>query len=420
MQSSLDIYTAKWIIPITGEVIENGAVVSFNNKILDLGKKKDMLSIYHGKITKLDDAIICPGLINAHCHLELSYLKGRITSSNKFSEWLKEVISKKEIPDSSLIAFNAKEMKKKGICAVIDIGNDPFWLTLSSLSELNPQKPNINYFIHLNEIIDPKGRLANAIPFIPELNTDLNEYEKDFTLGITPHAPYTVHPETIIAIKKISTGNTINSVHLGESIEENELFLNGSGDFVGLLELRGHWPLSYIPSNCSSTKHLDNICFLDKSTLCVHCIHLNEEDIQILRKNNVSIAICPRSNMLLAGKIADINMILKNQINLCLGTDSLASNDKLSIFAEMSSLASNFPEIDPAKILYMATMGGAKAMKLNDKIGSIEKGKDNCIFAFYPGLKIDKVSEAVEYLVMNADNQLDLTKNSCLMWLNEY
>jgi len=420
MQSSLDIYTARWITPVTSEIIENGAVVVFNNKILDLGKKKEILSVYHGKITNLDDAIICPGLVNAHCHLELSYMKGRIMPSRKFSEWLKQVISKKEMPDRALIAFNMKEMKKKGICAVIDTGNDPFWLNLSSLFEVNPQRPNINYFIHLNEIIDPKGRLANAIPFIPELNTDLNEYEKDFVLGITPHAPYTVHPDTFKAIKKISTGNIINSVHLGESIEENELFLNGAGDLVEILKLRGHWPLSYIPSHCSSTKHLDNLSLLDENTLCVHCIQLSEEDIAILKKNNVSVVICPRSNMLLAGKMADIKSILKNQINICLGTDSLASNDKLSVFAEMASFSTNFPEITPDKVLYMATMGGAKAMKLDDKIGSIEKGKDNCIFAFYPGLKIDKAIEAMEYLVMNGDNQLDLTKNSCLVWLNEY
>ncbi len=420
MQSSLEIYTAKWIIPVTSEIIENGAVVVFNNKILDVGKKKEILSVYHGKITSFDDAIICPGLINAHCHIELSYLKGRISASNKFSEWLKEVISKKELPDRALISFNMKLMKKKGICAVIDIGNDPFWLTLASLSEINPQKPNINYFIHLNEIIDPKGRLANAIPFIPELNTDLNEYEKDFTIGITPHAPYTVHPETFKAIKKISTGNTISSVHLAESGGENELFLNGTGDLVELLELRGHWPLSYLPANCSTTKYLDKLSFFDANTLCVHCIHVSDTDIQILKNNNVSIVVCPRSNMLLSGKIADIDNILKNQINISIGTDSLASNDKLSIFAEMSSLSSNFPEIDPEIILYMATMGGAKAMKLSDKIGSIEKGKDNCIFAFYPGLKINKAHKAVEYLVKNGENQLDMTKNTCLIWLHEY
>lgn len=368
--NDLIIHRAKWVVPVTSPIIEDGAIAVFHDKIVAVGASKDIFSRFHGKIMDHGSAILCPGLVNCHTHLELSVLHMRLSPTGSFTRWVTNMLEAaqniSEQDKKEAIKKTLAELKNNGTIALGDVGN-----TITPVSFLSASSINSLFF---HEIICLKEQDK---PDITGLYQRLTTLQNDtVSATITPHACYSVFPQLIIDIKQICKQNKKPfSIHVAESEEEMEFLATGKGPMQTFLEKRGKWPLEFEIPKTSPIRYLHKLGVLDTNTICIHCVHLDEEDLAILSSSGATACLCPRSNLFLGSGIPPVSKLVAQNIPFALGTDSLASNDKLSIFAEMASLARLAPEIPSEMIFEAATMGGAKALKLHDRIGSLEPNK---------------------------------------------
>lgn len=370
--SGLVIHRAKWVVPVTSSVIEDGAVAVFHDKIAGVGRTQDILTRFHGKIIDHDSAILCPGLVNCHTHLELSGLHMRLSPTSSFSRWVtnmleaKENLSKQDEEDAVKNAISG--LKNEGVIAIGDIGNSTIAPAMLAESHF------IDICVFFQEIICLKRQDA---PDLNAMDRGLKNLEHNgFLATIAPHACYSVFPELFKAIKGLcNRRNRPFSVHAAESEEEMTFLASGTGPMRIFLEKKGKWPLEFHIPKTSPIRHLHSLGVLDADTICVHCVHLDDEDLNLLASSGATACLCPRSNLFLGSGIPPAVKLISKGVHIALGTDSLASNDKLSIFAEMSSLARLAPEIPSETIFRAATLGGATALKLSDRIGSLKPEK---------------------------------------------
>jgi len=221
------------------------------------------------------------------------------------------------------------------------------------------------------------------------------------TISIAGHAPHTIAPEMLVYLKNIAQKENLPfSIHLAESEDEMEFMSTGKGKWAEFLSERGidfsGWNLPVE----SPVKHLENLGILDNKTIAVHLLQTSRNDFETLARHDVCACICPRSNRNLHDRLPDIKGLLEAGLKICLGTDSLASVDSLSIFDEMAFISNAFPSILPAEILAMATVNGARALGFEDMFGSLTPGK-RAAFVYAP-VDVSSKSELMKALV-NAD-----------------
>ena len=355
---------AKYLLTLESPpLILDGAIHIKDQRILSLGSFKEIeKEVCGAKFIDLEDLILMPVLTNAHLHLELSALRFRIPPTGRFILWVRQVIKRRselspiEIKES--INFAIKELLREGIGIVGDVGNSA--LSLEPLL----QSPLSGYLFQ--EIINFKGDRISLSP--------LEEFSKRIKLTYSPHAPYTVSPLLIQAIKAYTRKRKrLFTIHLAESQEEIQFLRDGTGPIAALLKERNQWNESFSPPGISPVKYLDSLGVLDENTLAIHSIHLTEEDFEILSKRGVKVCLCPRSNLYTGAGFPDLPRFLKYGIKLCLGTDSLASNDRLSIFEEMKTLLNFYPSTDPLLILKMGSVEGAKILGF-EEYGTLREG----------------------------------------------
>ena len=341
----------------------DGALEIKNLRILRYGAYKEIQrEVVGAKLIDLEDHILMPVLTNAHLHLELSALRFRIPPTGKFILWVRQVIKKRmelsplEIKESATIAI--KELLKEGVGIIGDVGNSA--LTLEPLS----QSPLLGYLFQ--EIINFKGKKISLSP--------LKEFSNRLRLTYSAHAPYTVSPLLLQAIKAYCRKRKkLFVIHLAESKEEIQFLREGTGPIAELLKERNQWNEAFIPIGTTPVKYLDSLGVLDENTLAIHAIHLEEEDLKILSQRGVKICLCPRSNLYTGAGFPNLPQLLKYKLSLCLGTDSLASNDRLSIFEEMKTLLHFYPDTDPLLLLRIGSIYGAKILGFED-YGTIKEG----------------------------------------------
>jgi cytosine/adenosine deaminase-related metal-dependent hydrolase len=202
-----------------------------------------------------------------------------------------------------------------------------------------------------------------------------------FLKSFAGHAPHTTSPDLLVYLKNQCKKNALPfSIHVSESEEEEEFIRTGRGAWADFLRLRGIdfslWPVT---SN-GSIAYLDSLGILDDRTIAVHVLRSDKKDHAVLKSNNVNVCLCPRSNFNLHGKRPDAEEMFHKQVNLCLGTDSLASTHSLSMIDEICDMNEAYSHIPPREIFRMATINGAKALGISDRFGTIEKGKSGKCF----------------------------------------
>ncbi|MGM0419283.1 MAG: amidohydrolase family protein [Thermodesulfobacteriota bacterium] len=314
--------------------VENGIISDFIKNPSDLSKKN---TTDHGP------GILIPGLINAHTHLDLSFLKNRLDYSLGFASWVKQLIKIRENTSETEKIQKAKteidDLFKSGTAAVGDISS------LESLKSIFINSP-VSGFIFYEEIGQTEKFLKN---------------QKEDKVSYAAHAPHTTSPELIKKIKKFTDYyNLPFSVHCCESDEEKDFLKGNNKNWEEFLNSRNidfsSWPL---PSD-SGVKYLDKLKVINKNTLLVHLLNSDKNDFEIVKKRGASVCACPRSNKNLHAKLPDIEKMLEYKINLCLGTDSLASCESLDVFDEMKFVYNNYKSILPKNILKMTTINPAK------------------------------------------------------------
>lgn len=323
------------------------------------------------------EGILTPGFINSHCHLELSHLKNTIPTHGGLVNFLIAVIKTRVAEKPAIIeqiAAAEQEMFDNGIVAVADICNTDYAVAIKNKSELYWH--NLIEIINLHDENLPKQ--FNHFNQVSEQHKILKPEKATTTL--TPHAPYSVSSKTFKAINDV-TANSIISIHNQESSSENEFFQKGTGDFLKLFTALGlEKPPLELGGNTSLQTWLPYFSN-GQTILLVHNTFIGEEDIVFAKAYaekcgiNIVHCLCPNANLYLENILPPVDLLLKHNCKMVIGTDSYANNWHLSIAAEMKTLTANFPKIPLRNILRWATSNAAEALGWSDKLGSFKIGK---------------------------------------------
>lgn len=362
------IHKAGWVIVDSKTIFQNGFLYMKNGIIKDVGcgSAPDCVNIIdHGP------GVIMPALVNVHTHLELTALKGKVPFDQGLGFWVKSLLKEREAAGEQALkessADGIRELVQSGCGAAGDISTLGLsWEALAG-SDING--------VWFQEF------LGNTIT---EIQDKIDTQECNVSQSLAAHAPHTTSTELILKLKKMTLQrNRPFSIHLAESDDEYLFITTAKGawaDFLTEREIKfSEWKL---PAS-TPVQYLDKLGVLDEHTIAVHLLHTDKKDLEILQKSGAHVCLCPRSNQNLHQILPDLDGMLAAGIKPCLGTDSLASVDSLSIFDEMAFVSASFPLIAPADILEMATAGGAKALGLENQLGSLRIGQKG-IFTYIP------------------------------------
>ena len=358
-------------------LIDKGAV-AINNKgtILAVGYAANIIKRFSKhRIQRLHNAVILPGLINIHSHIELPPLLESVRAKT-FPDWIINLIrAKKDLSKQnyqSATRININTLIHTGTTTVGEIcthGVSPALLKQAGLRavvyhELISMNPVLG-----DHWVPPPGR-----PSRPSLLTQV---------GFSPHTPYTVSQAALRAISRLSQKKGIRvTMHIAESKEEIHLLQRKKSGLEELYRLAG-WDLGWAPHGDTSIEYLNRIGFLSPNLLAVHTVQVTDKDIILLKKSKVSIAHCPRSNKETGVGKMPLKMFLDAGVIVGLGTDSLASSPSLNMWDEMryAYLIHRRDGVSAEDIFRLATINGAKALGLDKEIGALEPGKKADIIA---------------------------------------
>lgn len=337
----------------------------------DTGRIKDIVSKQNaGDEVEYLDGILTPGFINAHCHLELSHLKNAVATKTGLVDFLLAIIknraaTKEEIVEHIIAA--EKEMYDKGIEAVVDICNTVDTIAVKKQSRLRWH--NLVEVINLHDVNWPIQ--------LQKFERVFNAFDKNKTL--TPHAPYSVSGRALAALNE-RTANSLISIHNQETAAENELFINGQGDFIRFYQSLGE-PGSPFSKTGKSSLQTWLPYFTNRQTiLLVHNTFISEEDILFAKahagKHGLKLfyCLCPNANLYIENKLPPVDLLLEHNCEIVLGTDSYSSNWQLSIATEIKTLQDHFPDLRLKEMLQWATTNGAATLEQFSSFGSFAKG----------------------------------------------
>jgi aminodeoxyfutalosine deaminase len=373
------IHTAAWLINPDVPPVAGGAILVRDCLVAATGTLAELKNSYSAAVIEHHDCAILPGFVNAHTHLELTHfpswrLRTHVDyNPRRFSDWVIQLIKitrglHAEDFRASLVE-GVRKCVESGTTAVGDIVSRYDLLPSYNVPPIRGRL----FFEALGH--DParyRERLEQALSASEGMRGGI------LTSGLSPHTPYTTGEINLPLIRDaaISRGLPL-AIHISESQAESDFIFDTSGPLAEELYPCVGWEQYLVPPRrCSSTELLDRYGLLSPSTLAVHCVHINLADAQILKQRGVTVCLCPRSNDRLDVGRAPLALLKKLDIPLALGTDSLASNDSISLWDEMRFALDMFSEeLSPADVFRMATSGGAAALGLSACLGSLEVGK---------------------------------------------
>ncbi|HEU5054755.1 MAG TPA: amidohydrolase family protein [Hanamia sp.] len=327
-----------------------------------------------GRDVEIYEGILSPGFINAHCHLELSHLKNVIPEKTGLVDFVFKVVTERHFNEDDIekaMELGEEEMIKNGIVAVGDISNN-----LISIKQ--KQKKNLCYY----NFIETSGWLPSVAEKRFEKSKEILEAFEAHGLkaSIVPHAPYSVSKELWEKIGAGFAGKTI-SIHNQETSHEDAFFMEGKGDFIKMYEMMQLDTSFYRAQNKRSVQTYFENFSSASSVILVHNTFTRQEDLDYIfasenEKQLVSFCLCPNANLYIEAALPDVELFLKNNCHIVLGTDSLASNHQLNILGEMKTILTNFQSITTEQVLKWATLNGAKALQMESQLGSFEEGKN--------------------------------------------
>lgn len=354
------IYRARTVATMTGPPIENGAVVVEGERVTQVGRFAEMRG---GETIDLGEVVLLPGLINAHCHLDFTALRGMIAPQKSFADWIRQINGlRRELTEADYlnsIAAGLAEARKWGTTTIANIESMP------QLLSRMPETPlRVWWFL---ELIDVR---TDAHPEeLVKMGMSLGKQVAHF--GLSPHAPYTASARlTQLAAEQ----NVPLTMHVAESREEMRMFRDGRGPLFELLRNLGR-PLHDCGHGETPLATLLARQPLDERWLLVHLNELSESDFARLAQGpRFQIAHCPRSSRYFRHAPFPLERLRALEFNLALGTDSLASNQSLDLFSEMRAVRDAHSSLAPREIVEMATTNGARALGQSGALGCIAPG----------------------------------------------
>jgi cytosine/adenosine deaminase-related metal-dependent hydrolase len=391
-------YRARWVVPIASSPIAHGVVAVDGDRIAYVGSADEGPP---GDETDLGDVVLLPGLVNAHCHLELTAMRGFLEDLD-FQRWiLRLTFSRRAVLDTDALLDSARYGLEEGVLAGVTSYAD----TCASGVVLRAMREAGVRGIMYQEVFgpDPKqcdasiAELRDAVAGLRYLETPL------VRVGVSPHAPYTVSDDLFRATAELAREQRLPlAVHVAESELERLLVVDAAGSFADGLRRRG---IAVDPRAESPIQLLSRLRVLDTTPLLIHCVRVDARDIATIANSGSSVAHCPASNAKLGHGVAPLDEMLAAGITVGLGSDSMASNNRMDILAEarLALLAQrtrigSFESPAAMDVLELATIEGAKAIGIDHLVGTLEEGKqaDLTAFAIDPVLPVqDPVGAAI-------------------------
>jgi 5-methylthioadenosine/S-adenosylhomocysteine deaminase len=362
---------APWVLPVEGPPIAEGAVlVGGDGRIVAVGPDSAVPAPPGVPAERLSGAVLLPGLINTHTHLELTGFDGQVPEDD-FPAWIRRIIALKagRTPGEFLGAARQgiRDGWAAGVTTIADTGDSG--AAIEALAELDASG------IAYHEVFGPHPDQAEAA--ISSASRRLDELKR-FTgprvrLGISPHAPYSVSGILYRRVAALAAERALPiAVHLAESEEESLLLTQASGGFARAWEARGI-PLPPLPGR-SPVAWLDQHAVLSASTLCIHVVRVDAADLDLMALRGVAVAHCPHSNLRHARRVAPLAQMLSRGLRVGVGTDSVASVSPLDLLAEVRA-AREIAGLAAEPALRLATLDAARALGVEREVGSLVPGK---------------------------------------------
>ena len=384
---SVTVYNAAWVLPIAAPPIADGWVSVESGRIAGVGAGRRTDAVDLGRV------VVLPALVNAHTHLELSYLRGQVPPASRFLDWVRPLMAARREPggEAQLQAARAgiAEARASGTGLVGDISN-----TLATVALLREAAMPARVFYELLgfSAADPAGLVRDARERI-RAHTDA-----DVRVALAPHAPYSVSTGLLSALREDLDRHPgdLSTVHVSESPEEIELILRGTGPWRDQLIALGVWSDHWLAPGVSPVSYLAESGFLDSRVLAVHGVQCSGDDLARLRTLGVTLVSCPRSNRHVGVGDPPLDAFYATGVKVAFGTDSLASAPDLNMFGELEAAREVAARVSARDLLASATLVGATALGFEHELGSIEVGKRGALIAVQLS---DRVRDVEEYLV---------------------
>lgn len=387
-------YACRWLLPIDRPPIEHAWLETAHGVIRRLGEGPPP-----APAENLGDVVVMPGLVNAHTHLELSWMAGQVAPAASLVAWIRAMLTLRrsgapggQAREAQAVGEALASMHASGTVLVGDISNS--LMTPALMARAGMGGVVFHELIGF-DVIDPVSVVSDAIGRLGIVHGQIDRAVPLVRLSLAAHAPYSVAPSLFREIAARVPDGPL-SVHLAESADELAFLRTGRGPMRDLLDDLGSWTPAWSAPGGGPVEYLAQQGYLRRGLLAVHGVHLADDDLWRLREAGATLVTCPRSNLWVGAGMPRIPHFYAAGLPVAIGTDSLASVDSLSLFDELAELRRIAPDVTAAALLASATRVGAEALGFGQTHGTIAAGKTAALLAVdIPA----RVRDVEEYLV---------------------
>jgi cytosine/adenosine deaminase-related metal-dependent hydrolase len=388
------IYSARWVLPIVGSHINNGAVLIDDSTIAAVGARDEIVSQFpDSEVKDFGEAAILPGFVNAHSHLELTVMRGFLEAEeDDFFAWLRKLtVARMAMTDEDLIVSatcGAIEAARAGVTCLGDSSS----FAVQAMQAL--KQVGLRGIVYQESFGPNPVQAEENVSILRGQLERMRAHEDDLVrAGVSPHAPYTVSPRQLEMISRLAIDEKLPlMMHAAESEAERLFMTKGTGAFAEGLQKRG---IEWRAPGISTVQYLKQTGLLETAPLLAHCINVDDADLSAIKESGSGIAHCPKSNAKLGHGVAPFAGFLGSGLKVGLGSDSVASNNTCDILEEarFATLLARVSEdrssgmaasdsrallinrqVTASEALFAATLGGAQALRLDAKIGALAQG----------------------------------------------